>query len=545
MNLPCKLKFFHFCFFSKLLYNKNLMRNFLFTFFFFSSLLVFSAGHTVSITTNQNVTCFGGSNGSATATVSGGVGPFSYSWNTIPVQTSTTATNLTAGTYTCTVTDLSDNSVSSAVVTITQGANPNLIIQGPTMVCFGQFITIAASGTGLNTYLWTGPNGFTANTSMISINASPTSSGTYTLTATNSQGCTFTATHSLMVSNMFVSLNGSNTSCFGSSDGQIFVNVSGGSPPYIYSLSNGSNQTSAVFTGISAGCYTVSVTDGVGCVQSNTICISSPNQMISAFTQVQNTSSCNACDGSIIAGITGGTPPYTYNWNPNVSQSNSSVSNLCPGNYSVIITDANGCITGNQTAVLGGTLNVSVSTTPDTCGQNVGTAIANVSGNSGPVNYFWMPGNLNTQSVAGLTAGSYTLVVSDSVSCSFTQLVTIGNNGSPTPLATANPANCGASNGFLVVAASGGTPGYTYSINGSPFTSTTSYSNLSSGTYTIQVLDQNGCIGTTTYLVPGIGLGGSFVTNPVGCNNIYSRRRNSSFCLYLEQWLYIQLDTGK
>ena len=150
------------------------MYKFLFSLLFcLASSFAFSAGHTVSITINQNVTCFGGSNGSATAVVSGGVGPFSYSWNSNPVQSGATANNLPAVNYTCSVTDLSDNSVSSGSITITQGANPNLIIQGPQSACLGQVITIVATGNGLVTYSWVGPNGFTATTSMITINGSP------------------------------------------------------------------------------------------------------------------------------------------------------------------------------------------------------------------------------------------------------------------------------------------------------------------------------------------------------------------------------------
>ena len=488
-------------------------------FFCLVSFVSFSAGHTVSITVNQNVTCFGGTNGSATAVVNGGVGPFSYSWNTVPAQTGATATNLSAGTYLCAVTDLSDNSVSSGSVTITQGANPNLIIQGPQTACVGQVITIAATGNGLVTYSWAGPNGYTATTSMITINAIPISSGTYTVTATNAQGCVFTATHLITISAFTINLSSVNPSCFGFSDGSIFVNVSGGSAPYIYSLSNGSNQTFPSFTNLSAGCYTVSVTDGVGCVQSNTVCLTSPPQLFSTFSFTQNASSCNSCDGSLTVVATGGTQPYSYSWSPSTSQFTSTVTNLCPGNYLATVTDANGCFANNQAIITGGSLSVSVVAAPDTCGQSTGTANAIVSGNSGPVTYSWMPGNLSTQAVAGLSQGTYTLAVSDSASCSFSQIVTIGNIGAPTPFATSNGANCGASNGTLVVAANGGTPAYVYSINGSAYSSNTTYPNLSSGTYTIQVMDQNGCVGTTTYLVPSFGLGGSITTTSVGCNN--------------------------
>src|SRR6476646_5835653 len=121
-----------------------------------SSLAVFAAGHTVTISSQNNVSCFGMSNGAATASVSGGTGPFTFNWSS--GATTATATSLSAGTYTVTVTDNSDASTATATVTIMQPSQLNVTTSGGTFICTGYATTLTATasgGTPPYAYSWT------------------------------------------------------------------------------------------------------------------------------------------------------------------------------------------------------------------------------------------------------------------------------------------------------------------------------------------------------------------------------------------------------
>jgi hypothetical protein len=142
-----------------------------------------------STVTSQNATC-GQNNGWANANVSGGTAPYTYWWSTSPVQTSATATGLGAGTYTCSITDASGCNATVIMVTITQPTGVSSVVS-TSNACFGQsngFAAVTAmGGTPGYSYLWS-PSGGTGTT------ASNLSAGTYTVTITDSQGCTITST---------------------------------------------------------------------------------------------------------------------------------------------------------------------------------------------------------------------------------------------------------------------------------------------------------------------------------------------------------------
>jgi len=288
--------------------------------------------------TKTNVSCNGGSNGTATANASGGTAPYTYSWNTVPLQTNATATGLSAGTYTVTVSDV-NGCTKTASVNITQP--PIIVITGvqTNVKCFGGstgLINISISGgTAPYSYLWS--NGVTTK------NNHGIPAGTYTITVTDSKGCTkqYSATISQppQLTATFVKTN---VSCFGGNNGTASVTASGGTPPYTYSWNTVPVKTTAAVTGLAAGNFTCTITDSQGCKKTVTINISQPTAITISITKT-NVSTPGGHNGSATANVSGGTPPYLYSWNTVPVITTATAVNLSAGTYTVTVTDANGC----------------------------------------------------------------------------------------------------------------------------------------------------------------------------------------------------------
>jgi uncharacterized repeat protein (TIGR01451 family) len=479
----------------------------------------FASGHVATITVNQNASCFGFNDGNATASVSGGTGPFSYIWNNS--ASGATQTNLTAGNYYCIVTDSSDLSTDTAFCTITQPAQINAVATNTGPYCFGATIALMSSGGG--TYAWSGPTGFTSSLqNPTQSNATPSQAGVYTVTVTVG-GCTATA-----VTNVFVDVppvgGATNTGpyCTG---GTIQLFATGNAVAFSWSGPNGFSSTiqNPTITNASpaqSGTYTLTFYTPMGCLGYDATVVSvnaSPVILLSPSAA----SACNACDGAIVNSVSGGTNPYTFSWTgPNsYLSSTQNITNLCTGIYTVSVTDANGCTNTANTIVSNQSISVSTSTTTDSCGAGNGSAVANASSVNGNVTYSWLPGNMTTQGIYGLNAGTYTVTVTDTTGCSGIATASILNTSSPTPVTTSNAASCGAANGMLAAAASGGASPYQYSLNGGAFSTANSWNNIVAGSYTVTVKDNAGCMATTTAIVPNAGLSATMNTVPAVCNN--------------------------
>lgn len=486
--------------------------------FSFVSLLSFATGHNVNTFVINNTTC-GNPNGSVIATVSGGVGPFTYSWNTAPVQTNDTAFAVLAGSYTVTVIDQNDMSTSTGVITVTNNFPAiNVVATGPNMVCEGQLVTLFESvigGTPPFSYMWTGPFGFTSTQQAAVINTFPGATGNYIITVTDANGCIGIATWFLQVNPMpIINLITQGVSCFGSCDGSIISTVN---PPAIQYNWSGpiSNTTSNLFNAC-AGVYTLTAVDINGCMGTSTAVINQPVGLTSVVFPTPATS-CNACDGYASIATSGGTPPYAYLWNTGSTTQNSS--GLCPGFYDVIIYDSNGCSDSVGAYINASSIQAVFNVISDTCNQGVGSITASISNAVGNVTYNWMPGNYTTQSVAALQAGTYTLTVTDSL-CSFTNMVTVPNFSQVVVVASSNPATCSNPNGLIVVSGNGPNPPFQYSINGSPFSANSTYPSLIPGTYTIVAKDALGCMNATqTVVTSANGEMAYFSTGNSTCSN--------------------------
>ncbi|MBK6836566.1 MAG: T9SS type A sorting domain-containing protein [Bacteroidetes bacterium] len=457
--------------------------------FSFVSLMSFATGHIVNTFVINNTTC-SNDNGSIRATVSGGVGPFTYSWNTAPVQTNDTAFFVFSGTYTVTVTDQNDMSTSTGVITVTDSPAPTILVSGQNVVCENQFVNFVTSTTGGTApfvYSWTGPGGFTSNVPNPTINnVFVFFSGTFTVTVTDANGCVGTDFWFLQVNPMpMIGLSPQGVSCFGSCDGSIISTVN---PPAIqYNWSCPISNTTANLFNACAGVYTLTAVDMNGCMGTSTAVINQPVSLTSVVFPTPPTS-CNACDGYASIVTSGGTPPYSFAWNTGSTLQN--LSGLCPGFYDVSIVDANGC---SDSA--GAYLNASA-----TCGNANGFIVVSGNGPNPPFQYSLNGSPFSTNTTyPNLIPGTYTVVAKDALGCmNATQTVVTSSNGEMAYFSTGN-STCTNNNGTSSAYAFNVTGPYTYLWQPGGETTQTIL-NLAPGTYTCTITGNAGCAvtGTTT-----------------------------------------------
>lgn len=456
----------------------------------------------VNISVNNHVSCFGGNNGSATASATGGTAPYTFTWQ--PGNLSGATQNaLSAGTYTVYVTH-SGNCIDSATVTITQpssAVNASIASFNNTSCTAntGSATVSVSGGTSPYTYSWSpsGGNAVTANNLGV---------GTYIVTVTDNNGCQDTATINISTINGPVISNPqqNNVTCFGLSDGNASITVSGGTTPYTYSWSpSGGNAATA--SGLAAGSYTVTVTDNAGCSASQTFIITQPNELIATIASI-TPADCGLSNGAASITVSGGTGTYTYSWSPSGGNT-ASASGLAAGPYLVTVTDQNGCqdtVNVIITTTGGPTINVVTQNNVSCNGGNNGSITVSASGTTPPYTYSWSPTGGNTATASNLSAGNYTVTVTDSIGCVSFQTFTITQPQPISANANTTAATCGASDGAISINATGGTAPYTYQWNPGNFTGA-NITNLSGGTYTVLITDVNNCTYTGSVTVPVTG----------------------------------------
>jgi PKD repeat protein len=454
--------------------------------------------------THTDVSCFFGNNGTATVTAFGGNGGYTYSWNTAPVQTTATATGLTAGSYTVTVTDLL-NCQTTATVTITQPSIIVAIISKTDVTCNGssngEATVNTVGGAGGYTYVWN-PSLSTAQT------ATGLSAGGYTVTVTDANGCIATANTTIgqPTNPLTVTSSQVNVSCFGGNNGSATVVPAGGTPGYTYSWSTAPVQTGATATGLTAGNYTVTVTDANGCFVTQAFTITQP-PVLNVTTGTIVTVSCfGGTNGTANVFVSGGTAGYTYSWSTTPVQTTPTATNLSPGTYTVTVTDANGCSAQNTAIIVtqpGAALTATViSQTNVSCyGANDGSVTVSAAGGTAPYTYSWAPSGGTAATANNLAAGSYTLTVTDSRGCINTVMANITQPPQITFALTKSDATCNTANGQATAVASGGVPGYAYTWTPFGGNASATPATLSAQSYTVTVTDATGCVADTFVLI--------------------------------------------
>ncbi|MGE7485125.1 beta strand repeat-containing protein, partial [Pedobacter suwonensis] len=469
---------------------------------------------TSSVISQTNVACNGGSNGSATISVSGGTPGYTYSWSPSG-GTAATATGLSAGTYTCTITD-ANGLTKTQNVTITQPTAITATTSQTNVACNGATngsasVTVSG-GAGGYTYSWS-PSGGTAAT------ATGLSAGTYTCTITDANNCqiikTFTITQPTAIT---ATTSQTNVACNGATNGSASVTASGGAGGYTYSWSP-SGGTAATATGLSAGTYTCTITDANNCQIIKTFTIAQPTA-ITATTSQTNVACNGASNGSASVTASGGAGGYTYSWSPSGGTA-ATATGLSAGTYTCTITDANNCqIIKTFTITQPTAITATTSQTNVACnGASNGSASVTASGGAGGYTYSWSPSGGTAATATGLSAGTYTCTITDANNCQIIKTFTITQPTAITATTSQTNVACnGASNGSASVTASGGAGGYTYSWSPSGGTAATA-TGLSAGTYTCTITDANNCqiIKTFTITQPTAITATTSQTN-VACN---------------------------
>ncbi|MFM2017647.1 MAG: hypothetical protein RL007_1303 [Bacteroidota bacterium] len=379
---------------------------------------------TSSITSQTNVACNGGNNGSATVNVSGGAGGYTYIWSPSG-GTAATATGLAAATYTCTITDV-NGCTRQQTVTLTQPGGMTASVASQTNVACNGGTNGSASisvtgGAGSYTYSWT-PSGGTGSS------VTNRTAGVYTCTITDANGCTTTQTVNITQPSAIVTsiTSQTNVTCNGANNGTATVSANGGTPSYTYSWSP-SGGTSASASGLAPNTYTCTITDANGCTQTQSVVISEPSA-VTASVASQSDPLCNAgTDGTATVNASGGTGALTYSWSP-AGGNAATATGIGAGSYTCTVTDANGC-TQTTSATLSEPSAISTSAsfnTDPTCnGGTDGSMGVFAMGGTGSYTYNWLPSGGNAASATGLSAGTYTCTVTDANSCTATFINTL------------------------------------------------------------------------------------------------------------------------
>lgn len=457
---------------------------------------------TANILSFQDVLCNGLSTGSATAQGNGGVGNYTYSWNTNPPQFNATATNLSAGTYTVTITD-ANNCSSSTEVTIGEPEEPIAIITSQTNVlCFGgstgSATAVASGGTGDLSYLWNTSPPQTTPT------ATGLTAGTYLITITDENNCNTSAGVVITQPSNPLNINITATTdagCFGDASGSATVQATGGAPGYSYVWDTNPQQTGNTATNLEAGNYTVTATDQNNCTTNISVTIDGPESPLELNLVNQQDVDCfgdNSGSAEVVA--SGGSGNYNYVWNTTPTTNGVSLNNVAAGTYTVTVTDDNNCSANLQITISqpSDPLEASVANVENVLcfGESTGSATATVEGGTPPYSYSWNdPASQNTATATNLAAGSYSVTVTDDNGCSGILNVTITQPASPLGASIINQNNVlcfGNATGSATVFGNGGSGSYSYVWSPGGFTTST-VSGLSAGIYVVSVFDNNGC----------------------------------------------------
>jgi gliding motility-associated-like protein len=395
---------------------------------------------TININEN-NPTTVGGTNGTATATVTGGTMPYTYTWNAGANLTSATNTGLSAGIYTVTVRDVNGcSAIQSVTLEDPNQCSVNLAVTQTAISCTngsnGTATVNVTGGTAPFSYKWS--TGATAQTiTGLSANA-------YSVTVTDNLGCSVAGSTIIVnPSAVLVSLTSVNPTTNGGTNGSATAIPSGGTSPYTYLWSNG--QTAKVAISLVAGNYCVTVTDANGCTNSGCVTIQNPSCNNLAATVSTLPVVCNGgATGSASVVATGGSAPYSYAWS-NGSGNVTSITPLAAGNIQVTVTDGAGCTavaSGNVTAPSALVSNTAVSNSSCTIQYN-GSIDLTVGGGTSPYTFAWSSG-ATTEDIFSLSIGKFVVTITDANGCMRVDSANLNRTNCP-PVAnnvyTATPIN--------------------------------------------------------------------------------------------------------
>lgn len=446
-------------------------------------------------------TCNGAHNGIASVEEpTDGVGPYMYQWVGGP-QTRQWS-NVGAGTFTIIIIDLGQGTSCSIDVFLNEPGPLTVFAMNGTPplcanACDGTAAPIVIGGNGGYTLNWSsGESGITASQLC----------ATFTLNVVDQKGCSFDTTYTYTNSPdpILIDADVTHVDCFGNDNGQIEINITGGTGNYAYQWSGplGYTSTNKDVSGLTPGEYTLHITDENGCSESANYSVTENPQLSATFNKQDN-----ICGGGSTAEIsinpTGGMPPYSFNWSgPNGYISNEqNISNLESGTYEVTITDAANCTYVMQVEIIEpAEIDVGITSQNVLCaGGADGQISASATGGTAPYNYIWSGPNAFSAtgpSISNIKAGTYTVTVTDSKSCTSQEIIEITEAEPIVAIFDITEITCYNGNDAAIeLQISGGSPNYTTQWTGPNGFNAISQniSNLHPGVYSVKITDNKGC----------------------------------------------------
>jgi len=460
-----------------------------------------------------NAECNGSSSGQINLAVQGGITPYSYLWST--GQTSVIVSNLNSGTYTVTVTD-DNNCTIKKTYLIDEPTTLNVVENIIDVNCFGD----ASGGISLNVNGATSPYSYAWSSGETTQNITAKPASNYSVTVVDNNNCEYLYTYSITQPSQAISvlLNVKlDVSCFGDNNGELAITATGGTPPYAYQWSTGATNT--LLSNLTAGTYTLTVTDGNNCQLVESWNIIEPQVLANQVTSTTDITCTGANDGTATLNVTGGSGPYTINWS--TGESGLTANQLLPGDNTFTITDDQACthtgfVTINEPAALNINL---VSTVNATClTSSDGTIEITATGGTSPYTYNWSTGS-NSNLLTGLTIGEYFVTVTDDNSCSSVALFVVDPPAFTLNPSIQQPTCSGNMDGSIVVNPTG---------DGAPFTFTwfdgstqNGINSLAAGSYDLTITDANNCSTFETLEVDlPIGISLLASSSDITCSNM-------------------------
>ncbi len=468
-----------------------------------------SVSVTVDLVTNS--ACVGVSTGAVAISVSGGTPGYTFDWSNGAITED--ISGLAAGNYDVSVEDVVGcSAVQSAAVGNNAGVSVtvDLVTNSACVGVSTGAVTISVSG-GTPGYSFDWSNG------AVTEDVSGLAAGNYDVSVEDAVGCS--ATQSATVGNnagvsVTVDLV-TNNICAGLTTGAVTITVSGGTPVYEFDWSNA--DTTEDISSLAAGVYTVTVEDAIGCEATASATVADGPGVTITLDSAQDVTCHGLSNGFVSISVSGGTPAYTFDWSNGAVTED--ISGLGAGNYSVDVSDVNGCsaalspVSVTEPAILSITLD---SIHAVNCfGGNTGAAFTTVSGGTSPTTILW-DNSAATEDISNLTAGTYVATLLDANGCTATTSAAVTQPATAlTATSVATPQIQGGTFGSVNVTVSGGTSPYTSSWNNNA--TTEDLNNLAAGVYTSTITDANGCttvISDTVSFITGItDVTGSFAVN--------------------------------
>jgi gliding motility-associated-like protein len=453
-----------------------------------------------------DVDCRGNATGAISVAASGGIAPYQYSTAGRPFSPRDTLDSLSVGMYIVRVQDSNACivEVSAQVNEPAQDLSGSILSQQD-VDCFGTAngsVTLTASGGTFPYQYSLNGRDFVNTPTLDSLSARP-----YTVIFRDSNGCLFPIPVVITSPTGLTSqlVNFRDVACHGDSSGSVTILGSGGTTPYQYSFDGQTFFPSAVLQNIPAGSYQGFLRDGNNCLVSVAFDIYQPDPLQDSIVWQKNVDCFGASTGAVRIGLAGGVFPYRYSIDSINFQPSTVFRDLSSGNYNITAVDDSGCVVNQAVQIqepaplvasIGAQANVPC------FGDSVAFVELSVSGGV-PTYYFELDsGGFGTHNTfTGLKAGMYQVVVRDDSACTDTLPIQI----TEPPLLQASLAGTkgiacfGDSSGYGVVAVSGGTPVYSYSLNGGPGISDSIFSSLSAGNYQVVIRDDSLCSDTVDF----------------------------------------------